>query len=109
MSLTLWIINESNPMIPFAELTPPIQALLATLFTWGVTALGAALVFTARDVSRKALDFMLGFAGGVMLAASFWSLLAPAIAIADKPKWLPALVGFLLGGAFLRIMDQILP
>jgi zinc transporter, ZIP family len=96
-------------MNAFAELPPTIQALIATLFTWGVTALGASLVFTAREVSRKALDFMLGFAGGVMLAASFWSLLAPAIAIADNPKWLPAVVGFLLGGVFLRIMDQVIP
>ncbi|MBK5190970.1 MAG: ZIP family metal transporter, partial [Methanosarcinales archaeon] len=60
------------------HLHPVLQALLATLFTWALTALGAATVFMAKDVSRKVLDWMLGFAGGVMIAASFWSLLAPA-------------------------------
>ncbi|MCJ7623469.1 MAG: hypothetical protein MUO76_08185, partial [Anaerolineaceae bacterium] len=60
-------------------LHPVIQALLATLFTWGVTALGAAGVFLSREISRRVLDGMLGFAAGVMIAASYWSLLAPAI------------------------------
>jgi zinc transporter, ZIP family len=80
-------------------------ALLATIFTWGVTALGAASLFLFREVSRRLLDIMLGFAAGVMIAASFWSLLAPAIEIAKGnklPGWLPAVTGFLLGGLFLR-------
>jgi ZIP family zinc transporter len=91
---------------------PVLQALLATLFTWAMTALGAATVFMARDVSKKVLDGMLGFAAGVMIAASFWSLLAPAIEMsagADLPVWFPAAVGFLIGGVFLRIADRILP
>jgi ZIP family zinc transporter len=75
------------------NLHPVLQALLATSFTWTLTALGAAMVFTAKDVSRKVLDWMLGFAGGVMIAASFWSLLAPAIEMSagkDIPAWFPA-------------------
>lgn len=96
----------------FLNLHPVLQALLATLFTWALTALGAATVFTAKDVSRKVLDGMLGFAGGVMIAASFWSLLAPAIDMAagsDIPAWFPAAVGFLAGGIFLRGIDTVLP
>jgi ZIP family zinc transporter len=94
------------------DLHPVVQALLATLFTWAVTALGAASVFTARDISRRMLDGMLGFAGGVMIAASYWSLLAPAIEMSegkDLPAWVPAVVGFSLGGLFLRGIDSILP
>ena len=93
-------------------LHPVVQALLATCFTWAVTALGAATVFTARDMSRKVLDAMLGFAGGVMIAASYWSLLAPAIEMSegkDVPVWFPAVVGFLIGGISLRVVDRILP
>jgi len=96
----------------FVNLNPIVQALVATLFTWFVTALGAALVFIFKDVSRKVLDSMLGFAAGVMIAASFWSLLAPSIEMAEESgglSWVPALVGFLLGGIFLRIVDRILP
>ncbi|MBE2270853.1 MAG: ZIP family metal transporter [Anaerolinea sp.] len=96
----------------FQTLTPPIQALLATLFTWGVTALGAASVFLTQQFSRRMLDAMLGFAGGVMIAASFWSLLAPAIEMGEGgllPAWFPAVVGFLLGGIFLRAVDFVLP
>ncbi len=94
------------------DLPPVLQAFLATLFTWGMTAAGAALVFGTKKVSRKLLDSMLGFAGGVMIAASFWSLLAPAIELSDGgalPKWIPPLVGFLLGGIFLRGLDLVLP
>lgn len=89
-----------------------IQALLATLFTWGVTALGAALVFPFKSVSRKVLDTMMGFAAGVMIAASFWSLLAPAISMAEETyrfAWIPAVVGFLVGGGFMRLVDRVLP
>ncbi len=96
----------------FKDLPPVIQALLATTFTWFVTALGAAAVFTAKEMSRKFLDVMLGFAGGVMIAASYWSLLAPAIEMSEGkslPAWVPAAVGFILGGIVLRIIDMILP
>ena len=89
----------------FKALDPIVQALLAGIFTWGVTALGAALVFVTRAVNRALLDFMMGFAAGVMIAASFWSLLVPAIDMAEAqgvPPWLPATVGFMLGGLFLR-------
>lgn len=96
----------------FSGLNPIIQALIATLFTWGVTAAGAALVFTTRRPSRKMLDAMLGMASGVMIAASFWSLLAPAIAMSEAgplPSWIPALLGFLAGGGFLWAIDKVLP
>ncbi len=95
------------------ELPPYVQVLLATGFTWGMTALGAANVFLAHRPSRRLLDAMLGFAAGVMIAASYFSLLAPAIAFAeeegDVPSWIPAVVGFLAGGIFLRLLDGILP
>ncbi len=93
-------------------LSPIMQALLAGLFTWGVTALGAGAVFLTREVNRKLLDTMLGFAAGVMIAASYWSLLEPAIAMGEEgrfPGWVPAAIGFLLGGIFLRLIDAILP
>ncbi|MFH1853136.1 MAG: ZIP family metal transporter [Candidatus Neomarinimicrobiota bacterium] len=96
----------------FTGLSPIYQALLATIFTWLVTALGAAVVFGVRTVNRRLLDGMLGFAAGVMIAASFWSLLAPAIEMAEElgqTAWIPAAVGFLLGGAFLWGVDKLLP
>lgn len=96
----------------FVNLNPILQALLATLFTWGMTALGAGAVFSFKSINRKLLDSMLGFAAGVMIAASFWSLLAPAIEMAEGtgvPAWLPAVTGFLLGGVFLWSVDKILP
>lgn len=96
----------------FAGLSPVVQALLATLFTWGVTALGAGLVFITSNPSRRLLDWMLAMAAGVMIAASFWSLLAPAIAMAEEgplPAWIPALVGFLSGGGFVWLIDRLLP
>ncbi len=96
----------------FVELHPVKQALLATLFTWGVTAMGAAVIFVFKEVNRKLLDAMLGFAAGIMIAASFWSLLNPAIALAEEMggrPWVPAVVGFLAGGAFLWAVDKILP
>ena len=100
-------------MLDFLQnLHPVMQALVATCFTWALTALGAATVFGAKDISRKVLDGMLGFAGGVMIAASYWSLLAPAIEMSagkEIPAWVPAVVGFLLGGIFLRGVDAILP
>lgn len=96
----------------FTQLDPIWQALMATLFTWGLTALGAALVFGFRSINRSVLDSMLGFAAGVMIAASFWSLLAPAIEMAEAdsiPGWVPAVVGFLAGGLFLWSVDKVLP
>jgi ZIP family zinc transporter len=96
----------------FLELNPVVQALFGTLFTWGVTALGAAMVFFFKEIKRTVLNAMLGFAAGVMIAASFWSLLAPAIEMAELegiPGWLPAVVGFLGGGGFLWAVDKLLP
>jgi zinc transporter, ZIP family len=94
------------------ELNPIVQALVATLFTWFLTALGAAGVFFHRRVNRKVLDSMLGLAAGVMIAASYWSLLAPAIAMSEGqalPSWFPPTVGFLLGGVCLFAIDKTLP
>lgn len=100
-------------MLSFMQNTSPILlALLATLFTWGVTALGAAMVFFFKAINQKVLNAMLGFAAGVMIAASYWSLLKPSIEMAatsGTPAWLPAVVGFLAGGAFLLLIDHILP
>ncbi len=96
----------------FQNLHPVLQAFIATCFTWWLTALGAAGVFIVKDISKKVLDTMLGFAAGVMVAASFWSLLAPAIEMSegkDIPVWVPAATGFLFGGIFLRGIDKILP
>ena len=92
--------------------SPITQALLASLFTWGVTAAGAGLVFFTSTMNRKLLDLSLGFAAGVMIAASFWSLLAPSIALAREmgmTPWLPAVIGFLLGGGLIRAADATLP
>lgn len=101
----------------FMGMTPIMQALVATTFTWLVTAAGAATVFVTRGVNQKLLDAMLGFAAGVMIAASFWSLLNPAIAMAEAtheagagpPAWVPAAVGFMVGALFLFTVDKILP
>ncbi|MCF6276618.1 MAG: ZIP family metal transporter [Candidatus Magasanikbacteria bacterium] len=96
----------------FETLSPVLQALIGGLFTWGITALGASLVFIVRKPNKKLLDFMLGFAAGVMIAASFWSLLAPAIEMsADNslPEWAPAAIGFFLGALLLRLVDKLLP
>lgn len=96
----------------FAGLNPVMQAFIATLFTWFVTALGAGLVFFFKRINKKVLDGMLGFAAGVMIAASYWSLLAPAIEMAEESNmvaWVPATVGFLAGGLFLWIADKLLP
>ena len=94
------------------EFSPMTQALMATGFTWFVTALGAGLVFFFKTINRKVLDTMLGFAAGVMIAASFWSLLAPAIEMSEEAgnlPWLAPLIGFLMGGAFLKLADSLLP
>jgi ZIP family zinc transporter len=96
----------------FLAQSPVMQALLGTCFTWFMTALGAGVVFFFKRIDRKLMDAMLGGAAGVMIAASFWSLLAPAIAMVEEAggiPWIPALVGFLSGGAFLWGVDKILP
>lgn len=93
-------------------LHPVAQALLGGIFTWFLTALGACAAFFGKAPSRRTFDMMLGFAGGVMIAASFWSLLAPAIEISEGstlPSWFPAAVGFLAGGASIRLLDYFLP
>lgn len=96
-------------MIEFMGALHPVwAALLATLFTWLVTALGATPVFFTRTVNQKMMDGMLGLAAGVMIAASYWSLLAPAIEMSDG-RWQPATIGFLAGGFFLYLTDKILP
>ena len=100
-------------MLSYLEtLSPLVQVLLATGFTWLVTALGAASVFLVREINRRMLDGMLGFAAGVMIAASFWSLLAPALNLAEQmghPPWLPVAIGFLTGGYFIWVIDKLLP
>ncbi|WP_027881438.1 ZIP family metal transporter [Meiothermus rufus] len=90
------------------SLSPIQQALAAALFTWGLTALGAGAILATREVNPRLLDGLLGFAAGVMLAASYWSLLAPALEI-TQGAWLPIAVGFLLGGTFVWGADKILP
>ena len=96
----------------FSQLDPVQGALYATLFTWGITALGASSVFLFKSMSRMALDGMLGFTGGVMVAASFWSLLSPAIEMSAGEgfvKVMPAAIGFGLGALFIFGLDKILP
>jgi ZIP family zinc transporter len=92
----------------FREFHPVTLALLATLFTWLLTAAGAAPVLFAKRINPKIMDGMLGLAAGVMIAASFWSLLAPAIEMSGG-DWKPAAIGFLAGGLFLYVIDKILP
>ncbi|MBM1105450.1 ZIP family metal transporter [Aurantibacter crassamenti] len=96
----------------FESINPILAAFYATLFTWGLTAAGAALVFLFKSPSRSVMDGMLGFTGGVMVAASFWSLLAPGIEMSPGEgfvKVIPAAVGFFLGALFLFGLDKILP
>ncbi|MFS4466464.1 ZIP family metal transporter [Maribacter sp. 2210JD10-5] len=96
----------------FESINPILAAFYATLFTWGLTALGAGLVFLFKNPNRAVMDGMLGFTGGVMVAASFWSLLAPGIELSPGEgfvKVIPAAVGFLLGAFFLFGLDKILP
>ncbi len=97
---------------PTLTIHPVVQALLATLFTWALTAAGAALVFLHKEIKPRTLDGMLGFAAGVMIAASFWSLLAPGIEMAEQLghiPWLTATIGFMGGGVFMRLTDKFLP
>ncbi len=95
----------------FLQISPVLQGLLATLFTYFVTALGAGTVFFFKSMNRRALDLMMGFAAGVMIAASFWSLLAPAIELSAAlggNAWLTSATGFMLGGAFVIGSDIVL-
>lgn len=96
----------------FERIDPVWGALIATTFTWLVTASGAAIVFFFKQLHRRALDGMLGFTGGVMVAASFWSLLAPSIAMSEGmavPNWFPAAIGFALGAMFIFALDKWVP
>ena len=108
IELKNWFVNQE----------PIMQALVAGLFTWILTAVGAGLVFFFKSSNRKLLDMSLGFTGGVMIAASFWSLLAPAInyvemqnkmGLTNLPSWLAPTIGFLLGALFLYTLDKIIP
>lgn len=96
----------------FESIDPTLAAFYATLFTWGVTALGASFVFFFKSANRTFLDGMLGFTGGVMVAASVWSLLIPAIEMSPGESFeqvIPAVVGFLIGAGFLFGLDKVLP
>lgn len=99
-------------MLDFLTRIPPIwMAVIATTFTWGVTALGAATVFFFKTVNKKVLDLMMGFSAGVMIAASFWSLLAPAIELSETLgyiSWLWPAIGFSVGGFFVIIASKLL-
>lgn len=93
----------------FSNLSPIVQALLASLFTWGVTILGASIVFFFKKVKKGVMDALLGFSAGVMIAASFWSLLSPAIEMAEGFKmnaWLITFCGFFCGGLLLFLGDK---
>ncbi len=96
----------------FKSIDPVLAALYATIFTWGLTALGASLVFLFKGMNRAFFDGMLGFTGGVMVAASFWSLLAPGIEMSPGEgfeKVVPAVTGFALGALFIFGLDKVLP
>lgn len=95
----------------FENLNLVLQALIATTFTWGITALGALMVCFFKDVNKKVLNIVLGFSAGVMIAASFWSLLAPSIELSNELGyivWLPPTVGFIIGGVFVLLSDKFL-
>ena len=95
----------------FLSLSPILQGLLATLFTWSITALGASIVFFFKDVNKSILNTMLGFGAGVMIAASFWSLISPAIDLCDDlgyNSWFIPSLGFILGGFFIVLSDKFL-
>lgn len=94
----------------FINLNCILQALIATIFTWSITALGAAFVFFFKKINKSVMDAMLGFAAGVMLAASYWSLLSPAIDMSNSLNlipWLVILIGFIGGGLLLFTGDKI--
>ena len=101
-------MNLEDILIWVEQFHPAMQALLATFFTWFMTAAGAGIVFLSREFKPRLLDAMNGFAAGVMIAASYWSLLAPAIEMSHG-DWFPAAAGFILGGAALSAIDKVLP
>lgn len=95
----------------FENLNPVIQALIATTFTWGITALGALVVCFFKEINTKALATILGFSAGVMIAASFWSLIAPSIELSKELgyiEWLLPTIGFISGGLFVLLSDKFL-
>lgn len=97
-----WLSNQNHVLLAF----------IATLITWAITALGSSMVFFFKEINQRILNTMLGFAAGVMIAASFWSLLAPAIEMAEDsslPAWLVAAIGFVGGAAFLGLADKFIP
>ena len=115
-STKLYIFAKRNSLESiiefFKDTNPVLGAFYATLFTWGLTALGASLVFFIKELNRVLLDGLLGFTGGVMVAASFWSLLAPGIEMSSGEgifKVLPAAIGFGFGALFIFGLDKILP
>lgn len=107
------LLVRRNYMLDWlSQFSPVMQAFIATIFTWLVTALGASLVFFFKKINQNSLNAMLGFAAGVMTAASFWSLLAPGLEMAEElgqTPWLTAAIGFLGGGLFLLLVDKLLP
>jgi len=110
----LWPVSNKiiSNMEQFASENPVLLALMATTFTWLLTASGAALVFLFKEMPRKWLDGMLGFTGGVMIAASYWSLLAPSIELSENLgyiPWLPPAIGFFCGAMFLFGLDKLIP
>ena len=106
-------MSTFDQLVEFGKEHPILSALYASLFTWGLTAFGAGFVFFFKKMNRAVLDGMLGFTGGVMVAASFWSLLNPSIELSERmyPNmiWMPAAVGFLSGALFLFFLDKSLP
>jgi len=100
-------IQGLNPMVQ--GLNPMVLALMAGVFTWGMTAFGSLSVFLIREPNKKLLASMFGFAGGVMIAAIYWSLLAPALEMSTVPKWFPVALGFILGSSFILVIDRLLP
>ena len=105
-------MSTFDQLVEFGKEHPILSAMYASLFTWGLTALGAGFVFFFKKMNRAVLDGMLGFTGGVMVAASFWSLLAPAIENSPGEgfqKVFPSVIGFALGALALYAMDKVLP
>lgn len=95
-------------------MSPVLMSFISGLFTWGITAAGAGLVFLFKDIKPKVLNSMLGFASGIMLAAAFWSLLLPSLELSIEKgmgdnSWVPVIVGFGLGGLFIFLADKLLP
>ena len=94
----------------FVNLNHTIQALIATIFTWSITALGASLVFMFKKINKNVMDAMLGFAAGIMISASFFSLISPAIEMANTlniNSWVTISIGFLCGGLLLFVGDKL--